>query len=97
LLNLYARHGVCEYWIVDTNENLVDVMELGVEGFDKTTSYLSGLVSSSVLPQLAVDLNDIFCEVDSGPHAMVSIPYKPALVSSLCLYSNEHYRSSILA
>ncbi len=62
MLNLYARHGVCEYWIVDTSENSVDVMELGVEGFDKTTSYLSGLVSSSVLPQLAVDLNDIFAK-----------------------------------
>ncbi len=61
-LSLYARHGVREYWIVDPNENSVDVMELSAEGFEKTTSYSSGAISSSVLPQLAVDLDDVFAE-----------------------------------
>ena len=57
---IYARYGVQEYWIVDPIENSVEVMELGEQGYIAAGTYLSGDVSSSLLPGLHLGLDEIF-------------------------------------
>ena len=54
----YARNGVLEFWIVDTNERTVDVYTLGGEAYGLPLTHKPGhLITSGVLPalQLAVD------------------------------------------
>lgn len=58
-LSLYTRFGVNEYWIVDPENNTVQVLELGT---DTTRSYTSGEISSSVLPELRINVEDVFRE-----------------------------------
>ena len=58
-LSLYTRFGVNEYWIVDPENNTVQVLELGT---DATRSYTSGEISSSVLPELRINIEDVFRE-----------------------------------
>jgi Uma2 family endonuclease len=59
-LNLYARYGVREYWIVDPEDETVEVMELGPEGPLDVRRYDAGSVESRLLPGLSVTLDDIF-------------------------------------
>ena len=61
-LTLYARAGVSEYWIVDPDEESVEVLELGPEGRRSTRTYASGKVSSPALPGLDVEVGSIFAE-----------------------------------
>ena len=59
-LGLYARFGVREYWIVDPDENSVQVMELGSEGYTTIKTYDSGEVESSALPGFRIAIEEIF-------------------------------------
>ena len=59
-LNLYARYGVREYWIVDPEDETVEVMGLGAEGAAGVRRYDAGSVESRLLPGLSVTLDDIF-------------------------------------
>ncbi len=59
-LNLYARYGVREYWIVDPEDETVEVMELGPGGPLDVRRYDAGSVESRLLPGLSVTLDDIF-------------------------------------
>ena len=59
-LRLYAGHGVREYWIVDPDEESVEVMALGPEGPTGVWRYASGSVRSGLLPGLDVSLGEIF-------------------------------------
>jgi Uma2 family endonuclease len=59
-LNLYARYGVREYWIVDPEDETVEVMEFGSEGPLDVRRYDAGSVESRLLPGLSVTLDDIF-------------------------------------
>ena len=59
-LDLYARHGVREYWIVDPDEETVEVMELEAAGASDVRRYDGGLVESALLPGLAISLADVF-------------------------------------
>ena len=59
-LRLYARHGVREYWIVDPDERTVQVMSLGTGGYDAARTYMSGQLSSSLLPGLNITVGEIF-------------------------------------
>lgn len=59
--DLYARHGVKEYWVVDPDARRVWVMALGNEGFDEVGSYSAGdVLTSPTLEGLTIDLDDIF-------------------------------------
>ena len=59
-LNLYARFGVREYWIVDPDESSVQVMNLGDEGYADIKTYDSGDVESSALPGFHIAIDEIF-------------------------------------
>ena len=58
---LYARHGVKEYWIVDSKEKAVEVYALGAKGFELVKVYKAGeILESPLLPGLRVDLREVF-------------------------------------
>ena len=59
-LTLYTRFGVREYWIVDPEENTVQVLGLGSEGPANVRRYASGSVESGILPELTIQLEEIF-------------------------------------
>ena len=50
-LDLYARHGVKEYWLVDPNAKTVMVLLLGERGFEAVGTYREGQILTS--PTLA--------------------------------------------
>ena len=59
--DLYARHGVLEYWLVDPDAETVAVMTLGEAGFEIAAVYDKGqTLTSPTLPGLAVNLDDLF-------------------------------------
>lgn len=61
---LYARHGVKEYWLVDTTEKDVTVLLLGGRGFEVVDVYSgSEALTSPTLPGFRLKLDDIFLTV----------------------------------
>ena len=58
---LYARHGVTEYWIIDPANRIVSVMSLrdGVLEIDQTCT-VGDAAASAVLDGFSVSLEDIF-------------------------------------
>ena len=59
--DLYARYGVKEYWVVDTDERRVWVMLLGDGRLEEVGSYGVGdVLTSPTLEGLSIDLHDIF-------------------------------------
>ncbi len=59
--DLYARHGVKEYWVVDPDERRIWVMLLGDGSLDEVGSYGMGdVLTSPTLEGLTIDLDDIF-------------------------------------
>ena len=61
-LDLYARYGVREYWIVDPEAETVEVMELGAEGASNVRRYDGGSVESALLPTLKIEVAEAFEE-----------------------------------
>lgn len=62
--DLYARHGIKEFWLVDAAARTITVMQLGDGGFDVAASYGKGQrLTSPTLPGFAVDLNDLLSPV----------------------------------
>ena len=60
---LYARHGVREYWLVDPDLETIEVLTPGEGGFVRYALYDSReTLTSSLLPGLAVALAAIFGE-----------------------------------
>ena len=59
-LSLYAAHRVKEYWIVDPDARTVQVLELARDGSHSAKAYDSGPVGSAVLPDLKVDVDEVF-------------------------------------
>lgn len=58
---LYGRHGVLEYWMVDPESSMVEVMVLEDDGLTSWAVYpLEERLSSRLLPGLAIALKDIF-------------------------------------
>ena len=58
---LYGRHGVLEYWMVDPESSMVEVMVLEDDGLTSWAVYrLEETLSSRLLPGLAIALKDIF-------------------------------------
>ena len=59
--NIYAEHGVGEYWIVDPDTRTVSVMTLEGKDFREVGQYFAtDTLSSPTLPGLALDLSSIF-------------------------------------
>ena len=60
---LYARHGVREYWLVDPDLETIEVLTPGNGGFIRHALYnRQETLTSPLLPGLAVDLAAIFGE-----------------------------------
>jgi Uma2 family endonuclease len=58
---LYAIHGVREYWLVDPDAELVEVLALGDAGYETVGVYRADdTVTSRLLEGLAIPVNDIF-------------------------------------
>ena len=59
--DLYARHGVKEYWIVDPANRLVYVMRLRDGALEIEGTYAEGdTVSSATLKGFSINLDEIF-------------------------------------
>ncbi len=58
---LYARHGVKEYWLVDPYAETVTVLLLGDGDYEEVNTYRKGeTLTSPTLEGFAVKLDDIF-------------------------------------
>ena len=58
---LYARHGVREYWLVDTDAMTITVLRLGDYGFEVAAIYGSGdTLTSPTLPDFSLEVDDAF-------------------------------------
>ncbi len=59
--NLYAEHGVGEYWLVDPDAMTVTVLVLGEGAFEEAGVYRKGdTMTSPTLEGFSVNLDDIF-------------------------------------
>ena len=58
---LYAKHGVQEYWLVDTDARTIAVLTLADHGFELAVVYGEGqTLASPLLPGFALDLDLVF-------------------------------------
>ena len=58
---LYARHGVREFWLVDTDAQTVEVLLLGVNGYDAIATYGAGeTLTSPTLTGFSLNIDDVF-------------------------------------
>ena len=60
--DLYARYGVPEYWIVDTETETVEIRRLEDTSYGPVETHGSGVVSTSLIPGLEVRLDDVFAQ-----------------------------------
>ncbi|MCY7360246.1 MAG: Uma2 family endonuclease [Rudanella sp.] len=59
---LYERHGVQEYWLVDPQDKLVEIYALPNGRYDllSAATPLEGVITSNLLPGLTLDVNALF-------------------------------------
>lgn len=58
---LYEQHGVREYWIVDPEEQTVEIFELATERYMQHARVVeTGTAASKLLDDFQVDLTDLF-------------------------------------
>ena len=59
--NLYARHGVMEYWLIDPYAKTVTVLILGANGYNTHAVYGKGdILTSPTLAGFSLNLSDLF-------------------------------------
>ena len=59
--DLYLKHGVPEFWIVDPAERIVEVRTLGAGAWETLGTFSVGdSFSSRILPELRVAVRDVF-------------------------------------
>lgn len=63
-LRLYARTGVAEYWIVDTDRKSIAVHHLNANGAYNTVPQASDAITSRVLPDLEISISELFSGLD---------------------------------
>jgi Uma2 family endonuclease len=67
-LNLYARAGVGEYWLITPHPPLVEVLHHDGDGFRVAGVYTErDHLPSAVFPQLSLDLGPIFADLPDQP------------------------------
>ena len=58
---LYARHGVGEYWLVDPDARSIEVLRLGATGYETAGTYEPGqTLTSPTLDGLTIDVDEVF-------------------------------------
>ncbi len=58
---LYERHGVNEYWMVDTSAKNITVLILGENGYELSGIYGEGqTLTSPTLPGFSLNIDDLF-------------------------------------
>ena len=58
---LYANYGVQEYWLVDPDKRVIEVMTLGEGGFESTGIYQEGaILKSPLLRGISIKVSEIF-------------------------------------
>ena len=58
---LYARHGVREYWMVDTQEETITVLLAGDRGLEAAEVYGAGeTLTSATLGGFKLNIDDVF-------------------------------------
>lgn len=60
--DLYARYGMAEYWIVDSETETIEIRRLGDTSYDPAEIHDSGAISTVLIPGLEVHLDDVFAE-----------------------------------
>ena len=59
--NLYARHGVREYWLIDPYAKTITVLTLGANGYNTHAVYGEGdTLTSPTLAGFSLNLSDLF-------------------------------------
>ena len=62
-MQMFARYGVREYWIVDPAAQTVEVYELGLDGYESRAKATGNVVVSAVVPDLVFPAKSIFPEL----------------------------------
>lgn len=58
---LYARHGVREFWLVDTDAHIIEVLLLGEDGYNTVSTYGAGqTLTSPTLTGFTLNIDDLF-------------------------------------
>ena len=58
---LYARYGVSEYWLVDPEEKIIEVLTLKKESYEAFSIYKNAdTLNSPLLPGLSINLAEVF-------------------------------------
>ena len=58
---LYARHGVREFWLVDTDAHTIEVLLLGPNGYSVASVYTAGqTLTSPTLTDFSLNIDDLF-------------------------------------
>ena len=58
---LYARHGIREFWLVDTDAHTIEVLRLEEEGYHTVGTYNAGqTLTSPTLTGFTLNIDDIF-------------------------------------
>lgn len=60
--DLYARYGVGEYWMVNTEMETIEIRRLGDAGYEPVETLVHGVASTSLIPGLEVRLDDVFAQ-----------------------------------
>jgi Uma2 family endonuclease len=61
--DLYARHGVPEYWLVDPDARSVTIFSDPRDGRYRAEQMTSDVAISATIPQLSADLKALFAPV----------------------------------
>ncbi len=65
--DIYARHGVAEYWIADPDARSMRVMVLEGDGYQVVGEYgIGDVLTSSTLKGLELVVGQVFAELDMG-------------------------------
>ncbi len=65
---LYWRHGVLEYWLVDTSRQTIEVFGAGRDGFELLAIYGEGdALESPTLSGLSLDAGRVLADLDKLP------------------------------
>ena len=58
---LYARHGVREFWLVDTDTRTIEVLQLDEDGYQTVGTYSAGqTLTSPTLAGFGLNIDDLF-------------------------------------